>query len=101
MMSKQDRLKLYRQAEITWGWDLQLDVAIEEFCEVIKEITKIKRFGSTAERKETLAEEIGDALNGIEQIIEKYGIEELVEKYREEKLKRLKGRLGPNPPTII
>lgn len=101
MMKKEDRLKLYKQAEITWGWDLQLDVAIEEFCEVIKEITKIKRFGSTEERRNSLAEEIGDALNGIEQMVEKYNLEDLVLKHRDEKLKRLKGRLGPNPPTII
>ena len=51
------------------GKDAMTTIAIEEMAEVIKAITKIKRYGLTDEYKTDLEEEVADALICITELI--------------------------------
>ena len=82
--------KLYEQVRDKFGVDAQLDVAIEELSELIKEICKRKRGYPNIN---DLAEEIADVEIMVEQlrfIYEfEYGISDRVDKWKDYKLKRL------------
>ena len=76
----------------TYGKDMQLTVAVEEFSELIKEICKSKR-GS--ENRDNIIEEMADCYIMLEQLGVIFGIEK-VELYRviDAKLTRLDNRLA-------
>ena len=60
---------IYKDALDTWGENAQLDVAIEEMSELIKEIIKFKRgIGDNAH----MSEEIADVTIMLEQIIQMF-----------------------------
>lgn len=85
------REKVYEDALIRWGSHNQLVVAIEEMSELQKEICKYFRNEGC---KHDLVEEVADASIMLEQIIFIFGIEDDVNKVVDEKIQRLKNRLG-------
>ncbi len=73
-----------------WGVDAQLNVAIEELSELIKEICKDKRgFGVPKQ----IAEEVADVEIMCEQLRFIYGLDDAVDEWKDYKLKRLEKRL--------
>lgn len=85
------RRKIYEEALVRYGSHNQLVVAIEEMSELQKEICKFFRHEG---KGEDLIEEVADVCIMLEQIIFIFGIEEDVKKVMQEKVQRLKGRLG-------
>ncbi len=82
--------KVYQDALETWGENAQLDVAIEEMSELIKEIIKYKRgIGD----KQHMSEEIADVTIMLEQIIQMFKLNEEVVQQKNYKLIRLKNYL--------
>lgn len=76
----------------TYGKDMQLNVAIEEFSELIKEICKNKR---GRENIESITEEMADCYIMLEQLVLIFGIEnDEINRVISEKLTRLEERLG-------
>jgi len=81
---------IYKDALDTWGENAQLDVAIEEMSELIKEIIKFKRgIGDKAH----MSEEIADVTIMLEQIIQMFKLEEEVTQQKNYKLIRLQNYL--------
>ena len=73
-MNKEERLKIYTQAENLWGLVAQYDQAIEEMAELIVAINKYKRkclYGEYAKNpkiEESVIEEIADVKMCLEQL---------------------------------
>lgn len=76
----------------TFGEAMQIDVAIEECAELIKELCKIKRKGGGY--IPTVAEEIADVEIMIEQLKLIFNCPLEVEIFKEKKLKRLAERIA-------
>lgn len=75
----------------TYGKDMQLNVAIEEFSELIKEICKNKR---GRENLEGITEEIADCYIMLEQLLLIFGIEnDEINRVIGDKLDRLSKRI--------
>ena len=66
-MKKVDRLKAYKRLEDELGRENQLTKAIEEFAELIKEITQVLGKGTISNLK-NICGEIGDAKISLEQL---------------------------------
>lgn len=76
----------------TYGKDMQLNVAIEEFSELIKEICKSKR---GRDNREAIIEEMADCYIVMEQVMIIFGIRRCeIDKWENQKLKRLENRLN-------
>lgn len=76
----------------TYGKDMQLNVAIEEFSELIKEICKHKR---GEDNRDNIIEEMADCYIMLEQLGVIFGIWfEEIEYKKVEKLERLEKRLA-------
>ena len=72
----------------TFGEDMQLNVAVEEFSELTKEICKYKR---GADNTSNIIEEMADCLIMIEQLKIIFGISDLAVSYEmHRKIERLK-----------
>ena len=82
---------LYDQVCDKWGIKAQLDVAIEELSELIKEICKFKR---GFENREHLAEEVADVEIMCEQLRFIFDFDDEVDNFKNLKLKRLEERLN-------
>lgn len=83
--------ELYRAAIDAWGEDAQLNVAIEELSELIKEICKQKRGIGVSDN---LVEEVADVEIMLEQIKQIFHIaDEEVDWWKSFKLSRLAERL--------
>lgn len=82
--------ELYLQAKDKWGVNVQLDVAIEELSELIKEICKVKRGMGTIHN---LSEEVADVEIMCEQLRFIFDIDFVVDTWKESKLTRLANRL--------
>lgn len=81
---------IYQDALDTWGENAQLDVAIEEMSELIKEIIKYKRgIGN----KQHMSEEIADVMIMLEQIMQMFGLENDVTTQKSFKIMRLNSYL--------
>lgn len=81
---------IYQDALDTWGENAQLDVAIEEMSELIKEIIKYKRgIGN----KQHMSEEIADVMIMLEQIMQMFGLENDVTAQKSFKIMRLNSYL--------
>lgn len=80
------------RAIATYGKDMQLNVAIEELSELIKEICKNKR---GADNRKAIIEEMADCCIMLAQLEIIFGIDsiEICDKYNE-KIKRLEKRLA-------
>ena len=83
--------QLYQQVTDKWGVDAQLNVAIEELSELIKEICKDKRDYGIPDR---IAEEVADVEIMCEQLRFIYGFDDAVDKWKAYKLKRLEERVN-------
>lgn len=82
--------QLYQKVMDKWGVDAQLNVAIEELSELIKEICKDKRDYGIPDQ---IAEEVADVEIMCEQLRFIYDFDEAVDKWKAYKLKRLEKRL--------
>lgn len=81
-----------KQAIDTWGKDMQLDIAVEEFAELIKEICKYKR---GADNISNIVEEMADCYIMLEQIKIMFGLgSEIISDEMNKKIDRLKLRLA-------
>ena len=94
-MTKEQRQKLYDQAEKEWGLVAQYDQAVEEMGELIVAINKYKRkclYGevkNNEKAEEALVEELADVSMCLEQLIGYMG-EDKVALMLDKKLEKLK-----------
>lgn len=81
-----------KQAIETYGADAQLNVAIEEFSELIKEICKYKRYSAN---KAAIIEEMADCYIMLEQMSMIFGLDSaVINDAKSQKIYRLKRILG-------
>lgn len=86
----EEREKVYTNALVTYGKEMQMVVALEELSECQKEICKFLRgFGNAG----NLAEEIADATICLEQMRLIFGLNDIACQKMDEKVKRLDDRL--------
>ena len=91
---KNDRAVL-KQAIETYGAEAQLNVAIEEFAELIKEICKHKRY---MDNTKAIIEEMADCYIMLEQMRMIFGLgSTVIPDVMDKKIKRLKSRLADHP----
>lgn len=90
MITYEERLKVYTNALVAYGEEKQCIVAIEELSECQKEICKVLRGKGDACH---LAEEIADAMIGLEQMQYFFGLTEEVQEWMDSKVKRLEIKL--------
>lgn len=84
--------QIYEAARVTFGESNQLTVATEELAELQQQICKVQR--GKLVRKD-LIEEIADALNGIEQVMQMLNITDgEMKQVKRRKLRRLIKRIG-------
>jgi hypothetical protein len=84
-----------KQAIDTWGEDMQLNIAVEEFAELTKEICKYKR---GADNISNIVEEMADCYIMLEQIKIMFGLgSEIISDEMNRKIERLKLRLADHP----
>lgn len=82
---------VFKRAIETYGVDSQLNVAIEEFSELIKEICKHKR---GADNTGAIVEEMADCYNMLEQMQMIFGLDgAVIEDAKQKKIDRLYRRL--------
>ena len=97
-MQKEERLKIYNEAEQLWGKVAQYDQAIEEMAELIVAINKYKRkclYGEYKNNKaveDNLIEELADVSMCLEQLRSYMG-EEKVDKKLDEKMQKFLGQI--------
>ena len=97
-MNKEERFKLYNDAETYWGHIAQYDQCIEECAELIVAINKYKRkvlhndYENNPEIEENLVEELADVYMCLEQLGEFVGRTRFEKKF-EEKLQKLAGQI--------
>lgn len=84
-------MNILERAIMEYGAYMQLDVAVEEMSELIKEICKYKRGN---ENYKQIAEELADVSIMIDQMKIIFGNANLVKEYRKQKLERLEKRLN-------
>ena len=85
-------MKTLEKAIATYGKDMQLNVAIEEFSELIKEICKNKR---GADNREAIIEEIADCYIMLMQLEIIFGVkDDEINGVTDAKLERLEKRLA-------
>lgn len=83
------------QAIETYGAEAQLNVAIEEFSELIKEICKHKRY---MDNTKAIIEEMADCYIMLEQMKMIFGLSStVITDAMDKKIKRLKYRLADRP----
>ena len=79
----------------TWGVDMQLNIAVEEFAELTKEICKYKR---GADNVSNIVEEMADCYIMLEQMKVIFGLGSVViSDAMYKKVERLKSRLADHP----
>lgn len=83
--------ELYQKVRDKYGMSAQLDVAIEELSELIKEVCKNKRGHTNAI---ALAEEIADVEIMCEQLRFLFDFDSLVDEWKTFKLERLEDRIN-------
>ena len=97
-----DTEKLYWAAAETFGYDLQIAVAIEEMAELTKELCKAQRITFAAsgglgdgliDNYDEIAEEIADVQIALEEMMLMFGVPAEVQKARKQKLARLEMRI--------
>ena len=97
-MTKDERLKVYKQAEELWGKVAQYDQCIEEMGELIVAINKYKRKVIYGEYKDNqkiidnLIEEIADVKMCIEQMSYFVG-DDNVERVLDQKMQKFMGQI--------
>lgn len=98
-MDKNNRLKIYKQAEDLWGLVAQYDQAIEEMAELIVAINKYKRkclygeYSSNPKIEESVVEELADVKMCLEQLEQYFGEKKVAEMF-DKKLQKLQDEIG-------
>jgi len=98
-MTREERFKIYDEAEKEWGLIAQYDQAIEEMGELIVAINKYKRkclygeFAHNPKVEDNLAEEIADVKMCLEQL-ENYMGQEKVAKIFDLKMQKLQEEIA-------
>lgn len=88
----QYKIPILKQAIETYGADAQLNVAIEEFAELTKEICKHKRYGDNTKE---IIEEMADCYIMLEQMKMIFGLDNAdITNAMERKIRRLERRLA-------
>lgn len=93
-MNKEERLKIYKQAENLWGLVAQYDQAIEEMGELIVAINKYKRkclygeYANNPKVESALIEEIADVKMCLEQLEDYMGSDRVNEVF-DKKMQKL------------
>lgn len=90
MIEYEERRKIYAEAIMQHGAQLQAVVALEELSEAQKEICKFLRYSGNADH---LAEEIADAAIMLEQMCIVFGVTGSVCRWMDRKVQRLADRL--------
>lgn len=94
-MEMKNDISVLRQAIETYGAEAQLNVAIEEFSELIKEICKHKRY---MDNTKAIIEEMADCYIMLEQMKMIFGFgSTVITDAMDKKIKRLKSRLTGHP----
>ena len=97
-----DTKNIYWSAIETFGYDLQIEVAIEEMAELTKELCKAQRVtfagrgglgDGLIDNHDEIAEEIADVQIVLEELEQMYGAKKKVQKIRQQKLARLEMRI--------
>lgn len=97
-----DTENIYWSAIETFGYDLQIAVAIEEMAELTKELCKAQRvtFAGRGElgdglldNYDEIAEEIADVQIVLEELTQLYDVAKKVQEIRKQKLARLEMRI--------
>ena len=97
-----DTKNIYWSAIETFGYDLQIAVAIEEMAELTKELCKAQRVtfagrgglgDGLIDNHDEIAEEIADVQIVLEELEQMYGAKKKVQKIRQQKLARLEMRI--------
>lgn len=97
-----DTKNIYWSAIETFGYDLQIAVAIEEMAELTKELCKAQRMtfagrgglgDGLIDNYDEIAEEIADVQIVLEELEQLYGAKKEVQKIRQQKLARLEMRI--------
>ena len=88
-------IAVLKQAIETYGAEAQLNVAIEEFSELTKEICKHKRY---MDNTKAIIEEMADCYIVLEQMKMIFGLgSTVIPDVMDKKIKRLKSRLTDHP----
>jgi organic radical activating enzyme len=91
IIRKGEGMDILEKAIETYGKDMQLNVAVEELSELIKEICKNKRGENN---RDNIIEEMADCCIMLEQLVIIYNIKEAeIDRVMDEKLSRLEDRL--------
>lgn len=94
-MEMKNDISVLKQAIETYGAESQLNVAIEEFSELIKEICKHKRY---MDNTKAIIEEMADCYIMLEQMKMIFGFgSTVITDAMDKKIKRLKSRLTDHP----
>ena len=94
VMNKEERLKIYKQAETLWGLIAQYDQAVEEMAELIVAINKYKRkclygeYANNPKVENALIEEIADVKMCLEQLEDYMGSDRVNEVF-DKKMQKL------------
>ena len=94
IMDKEERLKIYKQAEELWGLIAQYDQAVEEMGELIVAINKYKRkclygeYANNPKVENALIEEIADVKMCLEQLEDYMGSDRVNEVF-DKKMQKL------------
>lgn len=86
-VSKKDRKEIEANALLTYGNEMQIDVAIEEMSELIKALIKDRRV-SDKKSSDNVLEEMADVQIMLEQLRLIFGSTEKIEWYKLNRLKR-------------
>ena len=92
-LPEEQKSELYLKLIRKYGEKIQITIGIEEASEYQKELCKFLRGRGNHDH---LAEEIADALIGIEQMIQLFGLEEPVRRWKHKKLCRLCNDVAPD-----
>ena len=95
-MNPLDKVNLYKQAIKSWGVLAQLDMVVEECSELIKAVQKAKRAKTDKQRaicEMFIAYEVVDVEIMCEQVRQMFK-DQPFDKMKDQKLERLKKRLG-------
>lgn len=88
-------IEVLKQAIETYGAEAQLNVAIEEFAELTKEICKHKRY---MDNTKAIIEEMADCYIMLEQMKMIFGLcSTVIPDAMDKKIKRLKSQLADHP----
>lgn len=88
---KEEQIEVLKKAIDSLGNEFQMNIAIEELSELIKEICKYFRYGDNEDK---IAEEMADVEIMLYQLKMIFNNNDLVNKVKDQKIERLKNKLN-------